>query len=175
MDNLPAPGPRVAAEYRISEGTEGVRETLAIMRSIARRYRSDPSIVEYARRLVMGVPQKDWLGQVRKIFYFVRDRIRYVQDPNEVETLSTPEYLLANMSAGGDCDDKSVLLATLLEASGHPARFRAVGFEGGALTHVYVETKLGERWIPLDTTESLDAGELMFDPREVKNSSTVHV
>ena len=175
MNPLPDPAPNLAAEYRISEGALGVRETLALMRAIVRRYRADPNMIAYARQLLIGVPQKDWMGEIRKIFYFVRDRIRYVQDPNDVETLSTPDYLLANMNAGGDCDDKSVLLATLLEASGHPARFRAVGFEGGALTHVYVETKLGERWIPLDTTESLDAGELMFDPREVKNSSTVHV
>lgn len=145
------------------------------MRNIARRYRSNPDMVEAARHIVQGVPQKDWLGQVKKIFYFVRDRVRYVLDPNEVETVSTPDYLLANMEAGGDCDDKSVLLATLLEAVGHPARFKAVGFEGGALTHVYVETKIGERWIPLDTTETLDAGELMFDPREVKNSYIVSV
>lgn len=122
--------PRVAGEYRISEGTEGVRETMALMRSIARTYRADPFIIETARSLVSGVTPKDWLGEVREIFNFVRDHIRYVMDPNEIETLSTPDYLIANAQAGGDCDDKSVLLATLLEAVGHPARYKAVGFEG---------------------------------------------
>lgn len=162
------PEPRQAFEYRISPGIMGVRETMALMRQIVRRERANPDIVEIARRLVSHVPQKDWLGQVRALFYFVRDRIRYVMDPNDVETLSTPSYLLANMSAGADCDDKSILLATLLEATGHPARFMAVGFNAGDLSHVYVETRIGERWVPLDPTELGDVGELAFDPATVR-------
>jgi len=37
--------------------------------------------------LTTALPQKDFHGEVSKIFYFVRDRIRYVKDIRGVETL----------------------------------------------------------------------------------------
>ena len=53
----------------------------------------------------------------------------------------------------------AVLAATMLASIGHPARFIAVGFNGGALSHVYVETIIGNKWIPLELTENLQLGE----------------
>lgn len=164
--------PDVAAYYRISEGTEGIRETMVLMRKIVRQYKADPAIVAFARSLIGPIPQKAWKREAETIYNFVRDQIRYNLDPNGVETLSTPDYLLKFRA--GDCDDKSILLATLLEANGYPTRFRAVGFNGGELSHVYVETLIGDEWVPMDTTENLQAGRLAFSPSEVKNSWRVH-
>lgn len=162
----------VAAIYRISEGTEGVRETMVLMRAIVRQYRENPFIVQTAREIVSGLPEKALTREARAIFTFVQDSIRYVLDPNGVETLATPDYLLRHRS--GDCDDKSILLAVLLECVGIPTRFKAVGFNGGELSHVYVESKIGDDWIPMDSTERLPMGELAFDPESVKNKWIVH-
>ena len=158
--------------FRISEGSEGVRETLVLMRSIVRKAKSDPLVITTARSITRMVPQKNWRGEVEALFRFVRDRIRYVMDPNDVEALSTPERLLS--IGAGDCDDKATLLAALLEAIGHPSRFVAVWFEPGSLTHVYVEAKIGQDWIPLETTEMIAMGRLPFDPASVKNRAVVH-
>lgn len=166
------PEPRIDQFYRISEGVEGVRETLALMRSIVRKAKGDPAVVATARSLTRMVPQKNWRGEVEALFRFVRDRIRYVMDPNDVEYLSTPSRLI-EMGAG-DCDDKATLLASLLESIGHPSRFVAVGFEPGALTHVYVEARIGPDWVPLETTEMIAMGRLPFNPASVKNRAVVH-
>lgn len=159
-------------EYRISPGVEGIRETLVLMRSIVRKSKSDPVVIEAARSITSHLAPKDWAGEVRALFSFVRDRVRYVMDPNGVETLATPARLLRTKT--GDCDDKVTLLASLLEAIGHPTRFVAVGFEPGALTHVYLETKIKDVWIPLETTEPVAMGELPFAQFEVKNRYVIH-
>jgi len=113
-------------------------------------------IRQTALYLVNGERQKDWTEEVNRIFEFVRDRIRYVRDVRNVETLQTPEKTLEFKQ--GDCDDKSMLLAALLESIGHPTRFVAIGFKPGHYAHVYVETKIGANWIGLETTEPVDMG-----------------
>jgi len=59
----------------------------------------------------------------------------------------------------GDCDDQAMLVASLLLAIGHPVRLAAVGFHGQALSHVVVETRVSDKWLPLETTESMQACE----------------
>jgi len=161
--------PARARLARIPEGRAGVRETLRLMRGLVRKYKKSLPIRELAVRLARGREQKDWMGEVRSLQTFVRDRIRYIKDVNGVETLHTPLKILQQKS--GDCDDKSILLATMLESIGHPTRFIAVGMFPGNFSHVLVETKIGNRWIPLETTEPVDAG---WYPDNVTSRMVVH-
>lgn len=140
----------------IPSGIDGVRATLRIMRALTRKHRTSLQMREFAARLVQHLPQKDWAGQVRALHEFVRDGVRYIKDVNGVETVQAPTYTLAMRF--GDCDDKSTLLATLLESIGHPARFLAVGAEPGRFSHVLVETRIGAKWIPLETTAPVAPG-----------------
>jgi transglutaminase-like putative cysteine protease len=145
-----------AALIDVANGVQGVKETLRVMKSIAREFRNNPAIIQLAQQLTSGIPEKAWTQQVVALHRFVRDSIRYTLDTNDIEVLRTPQRLLAD--GQGDCDDKATLLATLLEAIGHPARFVAVGFQPGVLEHVLVETKVAEDWIPLETTERVEIG-----------------
>ncbi len=154
----------------IPSGNAGVRETLKVMRRVARDYRRNPLMIATAQNLLAGVTQKSWNDEIAALHRYVRDGIRYTLDTNEVEVLQTPTRLLRTRQ--GDCDDKSLLLATLLEAAGHPARFVAVGFDGVNLSHVLVEAKSGENWIPLETTESVEPG---WYPENVNVCYMVHV
>jgi len=90
----------------------------------------------------------------------VRDGIYYVRDINGVETVREADRVL--IDGVGDCDDKAVLLASLLESVGHPARFVALDFGRGQFEHVIVETQISkpprEKWWPLETTEVVKAG-----------------
>lgn len=142
--------------HGIPEGIEGVRVTLATMARIVRAYRHAPIVAETARSIIAHVPEKNHVGEMLAIFSFVRDGVRYTMDSNEVERLQTPDYTLANRH--GDCDDKSILLAALLESVGIPARFTAVGFEPDIFSHVYVEASPAGEWIALDATEREPAG-----------------
>jgi transglutaminase-like putative cysteine protease len=135
----------------IPEGERGTEATLRMMRSLVHQYKKAGLVRETALTLVNGLRQKDWVGEVRNIFEWVRDHVRYVRDIHGIETLQTPLVTLDNGT--GDCDDKSTLLAALLESIGHPTRFVAAGYrEPHNYSHVYVETRLGTRWVPLDAT-----------------------
>lgn len=139
-------------------GKAGTVETLRRMRDLARAAVRDPSqrIREKALAIVAFLPSRQWAAEVRALHEFVRDRIRYVRDPVGLELVATPEKVLEY--GQGDCDDKSTLLAAMLESLGHPSRFVAVGFNGGPFSHVYVETKIGARWVPLETIVPMPMG-----------------
>lgn len=143
--------PRPTSLGEIPPGEPGTRATLNAMRAMVRRFKSDDRIRTAALDLVRGLPPKQWLSEVRALFEFARDAIRYTRDIKGVETLQTPVATLE--LEAGDCDDKSTLLAAMLEAIGHPTRFVAVGFVSPyAYSHVYVETRVGRNWIALDPT-----------------------
>ena len=132
----------------IPEGKAGTIAVLKEMRRLVRQGKSNPIVFDLSRDIVKNIQSKKWGLEVAAVFRWVRDNIRYVKDPRNIETLHTPEKILE--FGQGDCDDQSILLATLLESIGHPARFVAVGFTPGTFSHVYIESKIGNRWVPLD-------------------------
>jgi len=154
----------------IPDGAAGTRYTLDLMADIAKRYKTDLSVFSKARALVAGLPQKDWPGEVRRIQRYVRDNIRYVKDVRGVETVQTPDVTMR--IAAGDCDDKSTLVAALLESIGHPVRFVAIGFKPDDYVHVYPETLIGKRWVSAETTEPVDIG---WQPKNVVSRMVVNV
>lgn len=152
------PSPRAHVLGSIPSGIDGVRATLRLMVEIVRQYKTDPNLVEFSAHLLKlcGVRPKDWSGEVRCLHNWVRDNIRYVRDVRDCETLRTPPEILRIQS--GDCDDKSILLATMLEAVGYKTKFAAIGVRGEFYSHVLPFVILGRSKIPLETI--LDA-----DPR----------
>ena len=140
----------------IPSGPAGIAETLRVMRRLAREGKTDIQVRTIAARTVQGCDQKDFACEVASVHAFVRDEIRYLLDVDGVETVQAPRVTL--QMRAGDCDDKSTLLAAMLLAIGHPCRFVAIGFQPQIYEHVYVETKIGERWIPLETTEPVEVG-----------------
>lgn len=160
----------------VPDGIAGTRRVLFMMRDLARTGKTNSFVRQTAVQLTNNLPQKDLLGEIRALHAFVRDNIRYVRDVRGVETLQTPERTLLNKS--GDCDDKSTLLAALLESISHPARFVAVGFRSpNNCDHVYVETQLRStgQWIPLETTEPVQAGWSPIKNGNAKKSIIVEV
>lgn len=140
----------------INSGNAGTRDTLKLMTDIVKNFKRNPTIRELALALTRNLPQKKWLAEVQAIHRFVRDGVRYVKDIRGVETLQTP---IQTLRLGcGDCDDKSILAASLLEAIGHPTRFKAVGQEAGRFSHVYPETKVGGKWLSVECTEPVEVG-----------------
>jgi transglutaminase-like putative cysteine protease len=126
------------------------------MVQLVRQYKSHPQIRQTALDLVGAIPGKNWRAEVEAIFAYVRDQIRYTRDINGVETLQTP--LVTLQVEQGDCDDKSTLLAALLEAVGHPTRFVAIGRMPDQYSHVFVQTLLGNKWVSLDPTMPVGVG-----------------
>ena len=141
----------IATLAALPDGRAGTVETLRIMRNMARNAVRSPTqeIRHLALSLIAILPARRWGAEVEALHAFVRDDIRYARDPVGIESVATPEKTL--QLRAGDCDDKSTLLAAMLESIGHPSRFVAVGFNGGNFSHVYVESKIGSAWVPLET------------------------
>jgi transglutaminase-like putative cysteine protease len=126
------------------------------MSALVKSGKKSPAVRAKALALTQGLSQKDKLGEIRALWYFVKNNIRYVRDIKDVETVHTPEQILRQES--GDCDDKSLLLAALLESIGHPSAFWAIGVkQPGQYSHVMTATRIGagNRWLPLETTENV--------------------
>jgi hypothetical protein len=114
----------------------------------------DPALKAVADRIATrSCASGETVCHAKALFYFVRDELDYVQDPASYEYIKTAQEALVN--SGGDCDDASLLLASLLAAVGVEARFVFVP------RHVYVEAYLPDAlsrytdehgWVSLDPT-----------------------
>lgn len=140
----------------IPDGKAGIVRTLKIMRGIVRDGKKSLTIRALALQIIKNLRSKDWSGEANAVHNWVRDNIRFVRDITDVETLHDAERVL--QFGQGDCDDKSILFASLMESIGHPTRFVAIGFSPNEYSHVYTETLLGKSWVPSDTTETRSFG-----------------
>ena len=154
----------------IPNGAQGTRATLKIMGKIAKDYSKAPAIRDLALSLVRHLPNKKWLAEVKAIHQYVIDNIRYTKDIAGCETLQTP---IQTLKLGqGDCDDHSMLVGSLLLAIGHPIMFVAVGRFPGQFQHVYTETKIAGKWVPVETTENWPVGR---GPKQMQSRMEQHV
>lgn len=139
-------------------GERGTLATLKLMAKLVKKYSKHPLIYKLSRRLVSRLPSKNYAAEAKTLHAFVRDKIRYCKDIDGVETVMSPDQTLVN--GCGDCDDQSVLIASLLKSIGHPVRFVVVGNTKGHFSHVYVETKIGSKWAAVETTEPWGFGQV---------------
>lgn len=141
----------------LSPGAAGTRETLRIMAALVRESCISHEIRGLTTQLTNHLENNDFVGEVQTCFDFVKSAIRYVQDTLGIERVENPLTLLETRA--GDCDDMCTLLASMLCSIGHPCRFSAVGYsEPGLFEHVYLETRIGRRWIALDPTQPVGIG-----------------
>lgn len=113
-----------------NNGLDAVKQTLVKMVALVRKYRADVNVIATATGIIREGGISDTRGAsryqiIRLIQNWVRDRIGYAHDPKNVEMIQTP---VQTMQRGyGDCDDKAILVCSLLEALGFDCEFLAVG------------------------------------------------
>lgn len=147
----------------LANGVGGVHQTLAMMRQLVNQCKTNIQIRQAATNTIFLTPEKDEYSEAEAIFNFVRDNIRYVRDVNDVETLSTPMMTLEGRL--GDCDDQTVLLASMLESVGYPTRFVVEGYTTpGEYDHVYMQALVYGQFISMDPTEQNYMGWSPPDP-----------
>ncbi len=174
-----------------ADGADAVRQTLRDMVAIVRKYRSDAGIGTVARQILVAGGIKDARSQkslsISLLQHFVRDRIIYMPDPRDVEMLQTPVRTL--QIGTGDCDDKSILVATLLETVGFTTRFAAVGGSGPEwadggdswcgnsrppYSHVLAQVRVGNgNWLCLETI--VNGAEPGWCPKGIQVLMVAHV
>jgi hypothetical protein len=140
----------------IPEGVAGIKETLRCMGKLIQQGKRSMAVRDTALNLIKNLPPKAYRKEVEALHAFVRDQMRYCQDTTDIEVVQTADASLRIMQ--GDCDDKAVLLCSLLEAIGHKTRLVAVGFEPGVYEHVLLDTLIGQYWESCETTEDVSVG-----------------
>jgi len=147
----------------LANGVGGVQQTLRMMRQLVNQCKTNVQIRQAATNTIFLTPEKDEYSEAEAIFNFVRDRIRYVKDVNDIETLSTPMMTLEGRL--GDCDDQTVLLASMLESVGYPTRFVVEGYTTPVeYDHVYMQALVFGQFISMDPTEQHYMGWSPPDP-----------
>jgi hypothetical protein len=134
-------------------GDRGTEFTIAKIRELVHAGMTDQLINRQAMAIVhaAGVQPFDFVGEIRAIFDWVRRNIRFFKDIDGVETLRTAREVLT--IRGGDCDDNTVLLSSLLLTIGHGVRLVTISSDAeapGVFSHIYCEVEIGGQWVPLD-------------------------
>lgn len=150
-------GSRQVTRGRLPAGDAGTRRTLEMMRSLAAEGSKDVRVRETAIAILRSAQARahDNVAELRALFQFVRDRIRFTSDILGVETLQGPAYTLRVMA--GDCDDRATLLVALARSVGLPVdlSFKVVATNArapGRFSHVYVVGTVGGKRIAMDPT-----------------------
>lgn len=142
--------PGTSYSVPLLEGDAGTEQTVELMRQAVRAGLQVPFVWQTARRIFPNSTYHDDPGQVRKVFAWVKNNIRFMRDPYGQETVSTPERTLEQ--GFGDCDDITVLMAALLGSLGYRTRIVTVASTPHTeqFTHVYPEVLVRGRWVAVD-------------------------
>ena len=150
----PPEHPRVDRR-RIPSGLEGAMTTAAHVGRLIRDGAGDFYVRQKAIDILMerGVPAKDYLGEIDALFRWVQRHVRYTKDPFRIEVLHSARRMLGLKA--GDCDDMTIVLGALIKSVGHPVRIVLTGPDSlrpDLFSHIYLEARHHDQWIPLDAT-----------------------
>lgn len=132
------------------QGAAGVYETLAVMAQLVRRDAASRYLRDFVIDLVGRCSGHDAECEIARCFEYARTRIIYRRDPSTVERVADAKRTIE--SGVGDCDDKAVLLCSLLAVIGYRTRFVICGFKPRSYSHVYCEVLTKRGWVALDPT-----------------------
>ena len=143
-------------------GDESFIQTVTILREMCERYKDDPEVIRFARRLYTGnmdgnhIRNFDELGEIAAVTkYFQgsytsttpngelgkplltgdKGSYRYLADPYDTEYFQSPAKVLRDIQAGesgADCDDIALTAACVIAASGRPVMLMIVDADEGA-------------------------------------------
>jgi Transglutaminase-like superfamily len=146
--------PQIYLGY-IPKGYLGTQKTLEHIQELIRNGAKDFYVRQKAIDILLekGVKAKDYLGEIKALFEWVQNNVRYTKDPFRVEVLHSARRMLELRA--GDCDDMTIILGAMLEAIGHPVRLVLTGpdpLRPKLFSHIYLEVYHKGRWISLDAT-----------------------
>jgi hypothetical protein len=151
----------------ISKGYLGTQTTLNHIQNLIRAGAKDFYVRQKAIDILLekAIKPKNYLGEIKVLFEWMQQNVRYTKDPFRVELLHSARRLLELRA--GDCDDMTILLGSMLESIGHPVRLVVTGpnpLRPKLFSHIYLEAFHQGQWIPLDATMPYAMG---WEPRTV--------
>lgn len=134
---------------------DSLDERVKILRDLAWSVENglrNPKFIYLARQIPRACHARDYTCELKAIFQFTVQNVRYVRDIVGVDTFSAP---LRTLQMGAeDCDGHATLNAALAMAIGYKAKVRITSNRGITWDHIYclVEVPKSSRWIAIDTT-----------------------
>src|SRR5262249_7228512 len=115
--------------HKIPEGYRGTLQTVEHIGDLIKQGARDFHVRQTAIDILLqrAVKPKDYLGEIKALFEWVQQHVRYAKDTYRVEVLHSAKRMLELRA--GDCDDMAILLGAMLEAIGHPVRLVLTGHD----------------------------------------------
>jgi hypothetical protein len=114
----------------------------------------NPQMLYIARRVTNGCHGRDGMCELRAIYQFVVQNVRYTGDISKVDTFAGPIRVL--QMGGGDCDEHTLVNAALAMANGFDVRARITSNRGTTWDHIYCLAGFPKgrstSWVALDST-----------------------
>jgi hypothetical protein len=148
-------------------------DTIHQMIEIARVSSHSPKISSVVDSLIRSLPRNpSQLDLARAIFWWIKNHISFRQDEDILsmemgyrdplqELLIPADTLLSMPVPQGDCDDFSMLAATLMLASKIPVWYVAVAVdpvEPERFSHVYNKVLVDGEYLPFDSSHGMTLG-----------------
>ncbi len=113
------------------------------------------------------VPERDPAALARAIQLYAQQHIKFFRERPErfVSPMRTIQW------GFGDCDDKTIVIATVLRSFRIPVRLAFIRFAkqgGGTVSHVYPEVRINDRWVALESVHPWEMGESPYDKAVAK-------
>ena len=142
-----------------------IEERLASIQDLVHKSVQDPEMRKLALQITSGCAERDGDCEARAVYDFVKSNVRYTGDiapiafPNgDVEGIDLYQSARRTVEfGGGDCDDQSILIATLLALNGITPRLRVMKEnKDDDWSHIFPLAGLPKteptEWTALDTT-----------------------
>lgn len=142
-------------------GDNAIYSTVEKIIKIVHESARTPYVRKWAERILnmYNIAAHDKWGEAKAIQMFVRDYVRYTRDPMGLEYLQSPLHLLKLLDIGetphADCDDKSMLVLSLMKSIGFEVAVKVTGYSNsnGKFKHIYGLVKIKQLWYPVETVK----------------------
>lgn len=140
-------------EY-IPDGDAGTAETIKRMQQLVGRGKRDKEVRVKVGEIIAPCQNKNHLCYLKALYEFSKTKIKYAFDPNMVEFIENPAYVLRSKIA--DCDSIVVVLCSMAEGIGLASEFVTVKADPqrpNEFSHVYCRSMVpGVGWVSMDPT-----------------------
>jgi hypothetical protein len=135
--------------YTISEGDDGIYETVNYMWHYALRDTKEALVQQLVNNLIDK--ENDFIT-LKNIYNWVWQNVDYALDPPDIEMITAPIHYVNGNRQTGDCDCMTTLLVCLLETAGFDCSITVISWRIDDYTHVFAEVWQNGNWFILDPT-----------------------
>lgn len=144
--------PARSITFSLTNTKSDAEQIIEYLSAFALRYGRSPCIVRFGRCLIGDVVENNAVeAHFSAVANFVLDHVSYVADPRGAEYVRSPVRMIGDYCragyAQGDCDDMTLLAASLLNSLGFRVRVVAVKLNGSAhYNHVLTQVFVRDGW-----------------------------